>query len=105
MLYRSFARVAETTLQLVSKRARRGVENIIQLVSEASLDLKELCWHVNGVGISKLLLEDSRDEALTVKSFAKCVMRTESSSSASGVALHKKDVLAVLWRQMKMGLS
>lgn len=86
-------------------RARRKVENIIQLLFDAHSDVGELRWSVKVVDDCKRPLEDTGDEALAAECSGKEIVRTESGFSLSGAVLNKKNVLAFLRRQITMSLS
>lgn len=96
---------AKTALQLVSREAQKEVQNITQLTFDANFGAGELCRHGTGVDDCKALLENSRADALAAKGFEKIIVRTRSGSAVSTAVLYKNDVLAVLRRQMTIGLS
>lgn len=60
-----------SSLQLLSIRAKKEVENIIQLFSEGSPEADELCQHMKGIHEYKRILYDSRDEDLAEAGFRK----------------------------------
>lgn len=62
---------AETALELVNERETKEIENVIQLVFDASSDAGKLRRHVKRVHECKRKLDDSRDEELAKESFAK----------------------------------
>lgn len=84
-----FLSFTEAALQLVSKEARKKIENSIQLVSGASSDTEKLCRHGKEGEDSERLLEGSRDDALATEGFTMATVRTSSGSSVSRAALYK----------------
>lgn len=101
----SFLSFAETELQIVIRRAEKEAGNIMQLISDAFIDAWELRRLVKRVDICKQLLGSSWDEAQAAEGSAKRFVRTARSSSVSGAILHRKIVLAILRRQVTVGLS
>lgn len=89
----------------VQQRSTEGSWKTIQLVSENRFDVGDLRWHVKRIHDCERLLEDSKNETLAAKGYAKKIVRTGRGSSASGAILYRKDVLAILRKQIMMGLS
>lgn len=82
-----------------------GVEYSTQLVSDASFDALKLRRLVKGVDDCKRLLKSSREKALTAEGSGTENVAIGSGSSLSKAAPSKDDVLAVVRKQMTMGLS
>lgn len=98
----SFAHIA---LQLVKKKTRHNVGSIFQLVSDADFDARNLRWYVKTVDDCNRLLKDRKDQALAAKDRPKKIVNTTSGSSMPRAFLYRKDVLAILRRQMTMDSS
>lgn len=61
----------KTTRELVSRRARTGVENLIQLVTNTNVDVGERCRLVKRIESCKGMLESSSDEQLAREKYTK----------------------------------
>lgn len=96
---------AETVGQPAKKRARKETEHILQIVSVASFDARELCRYMMGVDDCRELLTESEDQTLGVSWSAKKRVRLRNGSSMSEAVLYRKDNLASRRRQRTMGLS
>lgn len=89
----------------MGSRARKKLERQIYKLSGANYGAVELHRHLNGADECKRPLKGSRSKALAAKCFAGNNVKIGNDSSAPEAVLYKKDVLAVLQRQLTMDLS
>lgn len=92
-----FAKIA---LRLVNRKARRGVENVSQLASDANFDAGYLCRHMKRNENGNRVPHDSKYEKPGVDEFTKEMVTSESGLSVSGAVLYKIDLQAILQRRV-----
>lgn len=92
---------AKTPPQLISREARKGVQTITTLISDAGFKANELRGNVRRTDDCRRKLNHSRGEKLAEEGFGK---ETAKSGRAhhNKTVLYKKNVLAVLQAQMAM---